>query len=51
MSIIKFRYAFQARANLLENTYYMVERVNLLLKDYTVDYEEYFNRKNVGCDS
>ncbi len=51
MGIIKYRYAFQARAWLLEKTYYMMERVNLLLRDFTIDYEEYFNRKNVGCDS
>ena len=47
MSIIKFRYAFQARAGLLESTYYMLEKVNLLLRDYTIDYEEYYNRRSV----
>jgi hypothetical protein len=29
----------------------MFERVNLLLRDYTIDYEEYFNRSRVGCDT
>lgn len=51
MSIIKFRYAFQARAGLLESTYYMLEKVNLLLRDYTIDYEEYYNRRSVWCNS
>lgn len=51
MGIITFRYSFQARAKLLETTYYMFERVNLLLRDYTIDYEEYFNRSRVGCDT
>ncbi|HCY21043.1 TPA: hypothetical protein DIC40_04280 [Patescibacteria group bacterium] len=51
LGIITFRYSFQARAKLLETTYYMFERVNLLLRDYTIDYEEYFNRSRVGCDT
>lgn len=29
----------------------MFERVNLLLRDYSIDYEEYFNRSRVGCDT
>ncbi len=49
--ILKFKYIFQAKANILETTYYMVEKVNVLLKDYTIDYDEYFNRSRVGCDS
>jgi len=27
-----------------------MEKINLLLKDYTIDYEEYFNRQHVGCN-
>ncbi len=49
--IINFRYSFQARSNLLESSYYMFEKINLLLKDYTIDYEEYFNRSRVWCNS
>lgn len=51
IGIIYFRHSFQARAKLLETTYYMFEKVNLLLRDYTIDYEEYFNRSRVGCDT
>lgn len=51
LGIITFRYSFQIRSNLIENTYYMFEKINLLLRDYTIDYEEYFNRSSVGCDS
>ena len=29
----------------------MMEKINLLLKDYTIDYDEYFNRTRIGCDS
>jgi len=49
--ILRFKYIFQAKANILENTYYMMEKINVLLKDYTIDYDEYFNRGRVGCDS
>ncbi len=51
IGIVSFRYSFQARSKLLETTYYMFEKVNLLLRDYKIDYEEYFNRSRVGCDS
>ncbi len=48
--MIKIKYNIQARTNITQDAYFVVEKVNLLLKDYTIDYEEYFNRKNVGCD-
>lgn len=51
MWILTFRYSFQARSNLLQSTYYMFEKVNLLLRDYVIDYEEYFNRSQVWCDT
>jgi hypothetical protein len=51
LGIITFRHSFQIRSKLIENTYYMFEKVNLLLRDYDIDYEEYFNRSRVGCDT
>jgi hypothetical protein len=29
--------------------YELFEKINILIKDYTIDYEEYFNRSMVGC--
>lgn len=49
--MIKLKYNIQARTNITQDTYYAIEKINLILKDYTIDYEEYFNRKNVGCDT
>ena len=49
--MIKLKYNIQARTNVTQDTYFAIEKINLLLKDYTIDYEEYFNRKNVGCNS
>jgi type II secretory pathway pseudopilin PulG len=49
--MIKLKYNIQARTNVTQDSYFVIEKINLLLKDYTIDYEEYFNRKNVGCDT
>jgi hypothetical protein len=49
--MIKLKYNIQARTNVTQDSYDAIEKINLMLKDYTIDYEEYFNRKNVGCDN
>lgn len=45
--MIHLKYNIQARTNITQDTYFAIEKINLLLKDYTIDYEEYFNRKNI----
>ncbi len=47
--MMKIKHNIQARTNITQDAYFVGEKINLLLKDYTIDYEEYFNRKNVGC--
>ncbi len=49
--MINLKYNIQAKTNVIQNTYLAMEKISLLLKDYTIDYEEYFNRKNVWCDT
>lgn len=49
--MMKLKYNIQARTNITQDSYLAIEKINLLLKDYTIDYEEYFNRKNIGCDN
>ncbi len=39
-----------ARQNLIEQTNKVMNDFSILFQDYTIDYEEYFNRKMVGCD-
>jgi type II secretory pathway pseudopilin PulG len=39
------------RQQLVQQTYEIFERISVLLQDYTIDYEEYFNRQMVGCSS
>jgi type II secretory pathway component PulJ len=43
----RLKYNIQARQSLIQNSYDAMEKINLLLKDYSIDYEEYFNRWNV----
>jgi Tfp pilus assembly protein PilE len=39
------------RQQLVQQTYEFFERINVLSQDYTIDYEEYFNRQMVGCSA
>ena len=45
--MIKLKYNIQGRTSVTQDSYDAIEKINLMLKDYTIDYEEYFNRKNV----
>lgn len=39
-----------ARQNLIQQTNDVMDRFAIMFQDYTIDYEEYFNRKMVWCD-
>ncbi|MDR0369381.1 MAG: hypothetical protein LBH96_02335 [Candidatus Peribacteria bacterium] len=39
------------KQELIQQSYEFVERMNVLMQDYVIDYEEYFNRQMVGCTS
>lgn len=45
--MVRLKYNIQARQSLIQNSYDTMEKINVLLRDYTIDYEEYFNRRNV----
>ena len=47
--IIKANKEFVARENAIQQWYELFEKINILMQDYTVDYEEYYNRQMVGC--
>jgi prepilin-type N-terminal cleavage/methylation domain-containing protein len=36
-----------ARQDLMKGSYFLLEKLNILMKDYKIDYEEYFNRRVV----
>jgi len=46
----KLRTDIFAKSILIKNTNSLVEKLNLIMKNYTIDYEEYFNRRIVGCN-
>ena len=39
-----------AKSLLIKNTNSLLEKLNVIMKNYTIDYEEYFNRRIVGCN-
>jgi len=41
----------EGKQYLIENSYYLLETIQIQMKNYTIDYEEYFNRRSVWCDS
>lgn len=50
-SLFAIKSNVSARQALVEQTYYTLERIQILLQDFTIDYEEYRNRQNVWCNS
>ncbi|MDO4713936.1 MAG: prepilin-type N-terminal cleavage/methylation domain-containing protein [bacterium] len=40
-----------ARQKIIEDTNGVMNRFAILFQDYTIDYEEYFNRQQSGCDN
>lgn len=50
-SLFVIKGSVSARQALVEQTYYALERIQILLQDYTIDYEEYWNRSVVWCDA
>ena len=47
----QYKREIDGQQKLVQQTYNFVERLNVLLQDYTIDYEEYFNRQMVGCSN
>jgi len=47
IKILDIRNSIDARQNLVQESYFTLEKLNILLRDFTIDYEEYFNRSMV----
>ena len=47
----KTKLSLDARSLVITTSYDLVEKINVILQNYTIDYEEYFNRSMVGCSS
>lgn len=51
LELSKLKNSINAKQSLLEQSYFVMERIQILMEDYSIDYEEYFNRRLVWCDS
>jgi hypothetical protein len=49
IQVIQVRDGIDARQSLIQESYFNMEKLNIVLRDFTIDYEEYFNRSRVGC--
>ena len=47
--MIKSNKELIARQNAIQQWYEFFEKLNILMQDYTIDYEEYYNRQMVWC--
>lgn len=47
--MMRVRVDAEAKQSLIQNSYNLLEKLNVMMKDYTIDYEEYFNRRIVWC--
>lgn len=49
IQLVKVKWGQQARQHLIQESYFLVEKLQMMSRNYSIDYEEYFNRKQVGC--
>ena len=45
--IYKSKGALEARQTVIKESYFFLEKLQVMSKDYTIDYEEYRNRQQV----
>jgi hypothetical protein len=50
MRMVRLKNDIEARQTIIKSTYNAVEKINTTLQNYTIDYEEYFNRSMVWCN-
>jgi len=48
--MITIKNTTDAKQTLIQESYYILEKINVEMKNYSIDYEEYFNRSRVGCE-
>ena len=48
--MIKANKEISARQSAIQQWYEFFERLNIMVQDYRIDYEEYYNRQMVGCN-
>lgn len=51
LTMYRGKMALDARQTLTRDSYFLLERLQTMMKDYTIDYEEYRNRQYAWCSS
>lgn len=49
--MVKLKWGLDARQHITKESYYALEKLQVLSRNYTIDYEEYRNRQQVWCTS
>lgn len=49
INLYKIKWSLEARQMVVKETYFLMEKLQTMMKDYTIDYEEYWNRQMVWC--
>ena len=49
IEMVKIKWWQQARQHLTQESYFLMEKFQTLSRNYSLDYEEYFNRQSVWC--
>jgi len=50
IKIVGIKSEMEWKQTLIQSSYNMLERINILMQNYTIDYEEYYNRNVQWCD-
>jgi prepilin-type N-terminal cleavage/methylation domain-containing protein len=45
--MISIKTTLEARQTLIDRSYFLMEKLHVTMSDYTIDYEEYYNRSIV----
>lgn len=51
IQMVKVKGGQEARQRLIQESYFLMEKLQTMSRNYSIDYEEYFNRQQVGCSS
>ncbi len=49
INMYKIKWWLEARQKVTQESYFLLEKLQSMVKDYTIDYEEYWNRTQMGC--
>jgi hypothetical protein len=51
VQMVQLKVDVEARQTLIDKSHFLMEKLHIVMADYTIDYEEYFNRFVVWCEA